>query len=503
MGAFGKKSKNYQKSIELYSKSIKILQDLETPISLYEAQKSQLITYQLLGNNEEVGKQVPTVLNLAEKYREKISKEQERNSFFDNEQTIYDIAIEYEIQQSNYEKAFNYVEVSTARSLLDWQNKGAVMSANDTRFEAFLDESTEPLTVKEIQKKMPSEVQILQYTVLKDKTLIWLISKERFDLVLSTVNSDKLEEKVKEYIKLLKLNDSEKQKELQTLGKDLYEYLINPILSKLDSTKEISIIPNKFLFQMPFASLVLPDENYFLNKFTFFYSPSSNIFIASTDIAQKKSNLVDENILSIGNPTFDRTKFNLDDLPKAEAEVNEISKFYKTYKTPQKLIGREATKEAFQSLYEDANIIHFAGHYVVNNNSPLLSSLILATAGEDINESVLTNAELLGKDLSKTKLVILSACDTGVEGYYSSEGLIGLSRTFLASGVPLVVASQWKVDSDATAELMKSFHRYRKQEKLSTAKALRLAQLEMLKDKEFQNPYYWAAFTTFGGFSHF
>ena len=80
---------------------------------------------------------------------------------------------------------------------------------------------------------------------------------------------------------------------------------------------------------------------------------------------------------------------------------------------------------------------------------------------------MLTNYELAGDSLRRTKLVVLSACQTGVEGYYNSEGLIGMSRTFLASGVPLVIASQWKVDSDATAKLMKDFHRYRRQENLS------------------------------------
>jgi CHAT domain-containing protein len=67
------------------------------------------------------------------------------------------------------------------------------------------------------------------------------------------------------------------------------------------------------------------------------------------------------------------------------------------------------------------------------------------------------------------------------------------------------VASQWEVDSNATAELMKRFHFYRRKEKMSTASALRRAQLEMLEaeDKRFNNPYYWAAFAAFGGYTTF
>jgi CHAT domain-containing protein len=62
-----------------------------------------------------------------------------------------------------------------------------------------------------------------------------------------------------------------------------------------------------------------------------------------------------------------------------------------------------------------------------------------------------------------------------------------------------VVASQWKVESESTAELMKIFHRNRKEKGLVTSKALRQAQLEMLAKKEFSEPYFWSAFSAVGG----
>jgi len=135
----------------------------------------------------------------------------------------------------------------------------------------------------------------------------------------------------------------------------------------------------------------------------------------------------------------------------------------------------------------------------------LSSSLLLAKNGEQTEKSVLTNSELIGEQLPRVKLVVLSACQTGAESFYNGEGLVGLSRTFLAAGAPLVVASQWKVDSDATAELMKRFHFYRRQENLPTTAALRRAQIEMLDapDERFREPYYWAAFAVFGGYAQF
>ncbi len=80
-----------------------------------------------------------------------------------------------------------------------------------------------------------------------------------------------------------------------------------------------------------------------------------------------------------------------------------------------------------------------------------------------------------------------------------------MSRTFLAAGVPSVAASLWPVDSNPAADLMISFHRYRKRAGLSSAVALRQAQLDMLNNPEhtYGQPYYWASFVLIGGYASF
>ena len=105
--------------------------------------------------------------------------------------------------------------------------------------------------------------------------------------------------------------------------------------------------------------------------------------------------------------------------------------------------------------------------------------------------------------LRRTRLVVLSACGTGVERYYRGEGAIGIARPFIKSGAPLVIASLWRVESEQTAQLMIAFHKHRKTGGLSTAQALRQAQLDMLNspEPELRNPYAWAAFVPIGGFA--
>ncbi len=106
--------------------------------------------------------------------------------------------------------------------------------------------------------------------------------------------------------------------------------------------------------------------------------------------------------------------------------------------------------------------------------------------------------------LPRTRLVVLSACQTGIERQYGGEGPTGFARQFIIAGVPEIVASLWPVDSEPTAQLMIAFHRHRKTDGVPTAEALRRAQLEMIEgdDPRYRRPYYWASFVAIGGFSN-
>ncbi len=492
-----RKAKNYEKSAEFYEKALNIFREIENNPYSYETQKGRLLTQIELGNDAELEKQIPQMIETAEKYRKEIFEEQQRAGFFDSEQTIYDIAVEYEFKKGETEKAYNYLEISNSRSLLDWLSKGAeVKKRENQEIEIFLNETVAPSDLTEIRAQMPENVQIVQYAVLEKKILIWLISKEKAEVFPVEIEAEKLSEKVKTYLKLLPDQNEESQYQLKQISRELYDILINPLAGKLDEKKEICLIPHKILFHLPFAALETSEGDPFIKKFDVFYSPSANVFLLCTKNAGNKNKFSEnEKLLSIGNPAFDKTQFpDLQNLPAAETEARKIAAFYDD---TQILTGENATRKNLLESLSDAEIFHFAGHYVVEQNSPLSSSLILAES------DVLSNADLIGKKLEKTKLVIVSACDSGVEKYYKGEGLVGLSRTFLAAGVPVVVASQWKVDSDAAAELMTRFHKLRRTENLPTAKALRRAQLDLLENKRFENPYFWAAFAQIGGYAEF
>jgi CHAT domain-containing protein len=95
-------------------------------------------------------------------------------------------------------------------------------------------------------------------------------------------------------------------------------------------------------------------------------------------------------------------------------------------------------------------------------------------------------------------LVVLSACQTGLGEEVKGEGLVGLTTGFMYAGTSRVVVSLWSVNDEGTSVLMAKFYQKMLKGGLKPAAALREAQIEMLRDKQFSKPDYWAAFTVQG-----
>lgn len=146
-------------------------------------------------------------------------------------------------------------------------------------------------------------------------------------------------------------------------------------------------------------------------------------------------------------------------------------------------------------------IIHFATHGIIDSEHPELSGIILSLVNErgEPENGFLQLHDIYNLDLS-AGLVVLSGCRTGLGKDVRGEGLVGLTRGFMYAGARSVVASLWKVDDRATAELMKHFYRAMLEEGLPPAAALRKAKEVMWKQGRWRAPYYWAAFTFQGDY---
>src|SRR4030095_11271534 len=143
--------------------------------------------------------------------------------------------------------------------------------------------------------------------------------------------------------------------------------------------------------------------------------------------------------------------------------------------------------------------VHFATHGLLDSERPGLSALVLSVVDAQGKPQ---SGFLRGHDISTLKrpaeLVVLSACQTGLGKDIKGEGLVGLTRGFMYAGAARVVVSLWSVNDKATADLMTRFYEKMLKQGERPAAALRAAQVEMWKQKQWQSPYYWAAFTIQG-----
>jgi CHAT domain-containing protein len=144
-------------------------------------------------------------------------------------------------------------------------------------------------------------------------------------------------------------------------------------------------------------------------------------------------------------------------------------------------------------------IVHFATHGLLNSEHPELSGIVLSLIDEheQPQDGFLRLHEIYNLNLP-AELIVLSACRTALGKDVKGEGLIGITRGFMYAGATRVVASLWKVQDDATAELMKYFYQGMLGKSMQPAAALRTAQVEMWKQKRWKAPYYWAPFVLQG-----
>jgi CHAT domain-containing protein/tetratricopeptide (TPR) repeat protein len=298
------------------------------------------------------------------------------------------------------------------------------------------------------------------------------------------------------------------QAETEANLRQLYDVLIAPIADLLptDPTQPVVFVPQDELFLVPFAALQAPDGQYLIENHTILTSPSIQVFGLATEASAgaNSGSFATRNPLIVGNPTMPSVTFlseggtfqdvQLSPLPGAQREAEAISGFLQT----PALLGSEATKTAVQQRIAGADVIHLATHGLLEYGDPqqtgtrdLPGAIALAPGGGD--DGLLTAAEILQMDL-QADLAVLSACDTG-QGRITGDGVVGLSRAFVAAGVPSIIVSLWAVDDEATADLMVAFYDHWQQSG-DKAQALRQAMLTTME--QYPDPRLWSAFTLIG-----
>ncbi len=207
----------------------------------------------------------------------------------------------------------------------------------------------------------------------------------------------------------------------------------------------------------------------------------------------------DELTRAIRNVGLDGERAGLQRLPFSREEANAILKF-----APQDgsfgALDFDATQEAaLKPELGQYRYVHFATHGFMDNTTPELSGLVLSLLDSEgrKRDGFLRMVEIYNLNLP-AELVVLSACKTGLGKEVRGEGLMSLTRGFMYAGARRVVVSLWDVNDKSTASLMSELYRGLLTQKLRPSAALRAAQLKLFRSRQWNAPYYWAAFAQHG-----
>ncbi len=261
------------------------------------------------------------------------------------------------------------------------------------------------------------------------------------------------------------------------------------------------------LFEVPFEVLLTGDAEkgapwselpYLARSYQTSYAPSASILVK---IQKKKKPKYNIDLLAMGDPDFTLlgdTSAPLAPLPYTRAEVDNISALVKDNKK-RVFLGSEATESALKQQLSQGTprVLHLATHGLVDPYDPVSSSVVLCPDAATGDDGYIYTLEILALPLD-VGLVVLSACESARGRVQRGEGVVGLSRAFIAAGAGGVVASLWAVSDQSTAELMSQFYAGMLGKKRSAAEALTSARLALLEHPTYSHPFYWSPFVVIG-----
>ena len=266
---------------------------------------------------------------------------------------------------------------------------------------------------------------------------------------------------------------------------NLYRILIAPVKSLIKGTKLI-IVPQRCLFFAPFSSLIDDNRCLLSEEYQIQIIPSIHVLERSMQLSRSKNIGIS---LFVGNPEV-KVK-SLSSLPSAEEEAKYLASLLHS----EPLIGCQATKSNVLSLMSRASIVHIAAHGRENDGHIFLAPETSENSNSKSNFDLLTQSDVLECKLV-ARLVVLSCCQSG-KGNISTEGVLGIARSFLGAGASSVLVTLWNISDTFTKEFMKVFYEKILQEK-SACLALKETKNLFQRSGGYTSFLYWAPFEIIG-----
>ena len=329
---------------------------------------------------------------------------------------------------------------------------------------------------------------IVEFVLGGDRTFAILVAPTSIRAISLNVTSAELIRQVRQFRDQLGMRD------LRTVAtaRSLYDQIFAPLRQELAGVTNLIVIPDGVLWELPFQALRSPEGRYLVEDLAVSYAPS--IMVLREMMRLRSGAGAARTLLALGNPAGDAA----DALPDAETEVRRIARIYGH--SSRILVGADAREDRWKALAPGYRVIHLAAHGLLDDASPMYSSLQLARSqatGSD--DGRLEAWEIMSVPL-KAELLVFSACDTARGRVAPGEGMLGLMWAGFVAGSQASLVSQWRVDSKSSAALMIAFHEAWNSSAggISKARALQAASVAVLRSPGLSHPFHWAGFILAG-----
>jgi len=468
-------------ALGVYEKDENLIFSLQTLLARGRA-------YRQSGEDGRAEQDFDAALSLYDRMGETLDQEDLRLALLEEADKVFDEMVSL---QADRDPDLGFAYEDRARTRVLPGSVSTLWTSGPAELDRLLASEPQPLPLAEILRRIPEGVDLVQFSVLEDRVLIWLLrghggGMRFFERSIRRRDLEALAARLQQF----------DRPGWDTTAAGLFDVVVRPWLDAVAPEERIVFIPDKVLHRVPFAALKDRSTGRFLvESHPLAVAPSATLYINVLERQGSKKGAFHSPGLVVGEPAIDHSHFqSLTSLPAAAAEAPRLASLTGS----RLLLGKDAYKSAFLEQAREAEWIHFSGHALVDPQNTLLSKLVFAP-GPDGDPGVLTAREIYTLKLAETRLVVLAACETGNEYVPGSEGVTSLARAFLAAGVPAVVASLWNVADQPTADLFDAFHRHL-WDGADPVSALRKAQLGMFRggNPADRSPRAWAAFEVIG-----
>ncbi len=370
----------------------------------------------------------------------------------------------------------------------------------------------EPLTLKAVQKNLPDDTFLLEYTLGKDHSYLWVIGKKKYEW-LQLPGRSTLAAQINRYYRLISQPPGIGAP-LEAFGEKLTLLLLGTAMELCKEKPNLVIIPDGELHYFPYETLIVTgdngDKHYLVESHRISYASSASVLSFLTEHFGSSRYAYDllafgdpvfmekDTILSVNRQLYQKRGGAYHRLPFTSREVQNIANLFPSNRRRVYLRARAMEENVKAEKLTEYRVVHFATHGLIDEKTPDRSCILLTLDDDPAEDGFLQVQEIFDLKFN-AQLVTLSACQTGRGKLVQGEGIIGLSQAFFYAGARSLLVSLWPVVDQTTADLMSGFYQFLSKGH-PASEAMQLAKREFIQNanRTRRHPYYWAPFVLRG-----